>query len=321
MNKNKNVFIILNYNGIDNTISCIDSIRNLSVDADIIVVDNCSTNSDYENLCAKVVDVLLIQTDYNRGYAGGMNVGLLKAIELKYEWAVIINNDTQLENDIIDKVRKCSLFNEDVSFVNVKVSYFEPNNLIYCAGSKISIFKICGVARYRLLSNEKHGLESQFLNSLEGSCIFIRLETFKKLGLFREKYFMYFEDVDYVRTIPKKYKILYCAEAKIFHHAGAGQNIIDYSNLYNYYYTRNRIVYACEFNIFYGIYSVLLSLFISGYKILKIGVSVNLEFFQKKKKIFSILKGFRDGLFHFFNYRKVEEPSPPDLERLKHTKL
>ncbi|MCK5784023.1 MAG: glycosyltransferase family 2 protein, partial [Desulfobacterales bacterium] len=58
--------------------------------------------------------------------------------------------------------------------------------------------------------------------SLSGCFMFLRTETLRQVGLFDERFFMYFEDVDLVRRIGQHYKTMYCPLAAVTHHYEKG---------------------------------------------------------------------------------------------------
>ena len=94
-------FVILHYMALDETIQCVESIRN-NIDGEkkVIVVDNCSPNGTLADLQARytsVPEVDVIGTDRNLGFAKGNNFGYNYAVS-KYDpdFTVVMNNDMEI---------------------------------------------------------------------------------------------------------------------------------------------------------------------------------------------------------------------------------
>ena len=92
----KVVIVLLNFKGLKNTISCIESLRRIkkgNFEFEIIVVDNGSDDGSKEAL-SKLHDIQLIALEKNLGYSGGNNVGIKEALKRGSEYVLILNNDT-----------------------------------------------------------------------------------------------------------------------------------------------------------------------------------------------------------------------------------
>jgi GT2 family glycosyltransferase len=89
-----------------------------------------------------------------------------------------------------------------------------------------------------------------------GCCMLIKSSVFRKVGLLNEKYFLYWEDIDFcVRAKKKKILSFYCPQAFIFHKNAESSSVG--SNIQDYYQTRNRLL----FGFYYAAYKVKASLF------------------------------------------------------------
>src|ERR1039458_2566307 len=88
----KVVVIVPNWNGADSLAACLDSLITQSLKAHIIVVDNGSSDASIE-LLHKYPDIEVIRHSKNKGYAGGVNPGFRRAIELGVKYAAPFNND------------------------------------------------------------------------------------------------------------------------------------------------------------------------------------------------------------------------------------
>src|SRR5581483_9825323 len=121
------VVVVPNWNGADHLAACIDSLLAQSLKPYVIVVDNGSSDNSVKLLLEGYPGIELIRHDKNRGYAGGVNPGLRRAIELGAAYAAPFNNDAVADKDwlkhlvaYLDKhprvgIAACKLLNADGS--------------------------------------------------------------------------------------------------------------------------------------------------------------------------------------------------------------
>src|SRR5262249_17217613 len=87
--------VVVNYDGADDTLACIESLRDLEIEKDrleIIVVDNGSPSDDAARIGAAAPDVHGVALWENRGFAGGCNAGVARATG---EYVAFLNNDAR----------------------------------------------------------------------------------------------------------------------------------------------------------------------------------------------------------------------------------
>jgi GT2 family glycosyltransferase len=89
----KILVVIPNWNGEDDLKTCLDSLCAQSVKPYIVVVDNGSTDGSVALIGRDYPDVEIIRHSVNKGYAGGVNPGFRRAIELGMTYAAPFNND------------------------------------------------------------------------------------------------------------------------------------------------------------------------------------------------------------------------------------
>ena len=95
--KNKISVVILNWNGMRDTIPCLESLDH----ADVIVVDNGSTDDSVKAIKEKFPRVVVIETGINLGYAGGNNVGIEYALKSGADLVLLLNNDTVVDPKLL----------------------------------------------------------------------------------------------------------------------------------------------------------------------------------------------------------------------------
>lgn len=197
--------ITINYNRSDLTIKLLESLKaNIDQNFEIIVVDNCSEKTVYENITSYISEnypkVQLIRSEENKGFSGGNNLGLAQAFspagqegQNGSEWAFLINNDTWVEMDFISHLKAVLEAKSGI----IGFPLVEGEETAY--GGRVEWLKST------LSHNYKHILKDQEKDHYAiGGALAISKEAYKKIGGLDEKYFLYFEDADYTLTAKKK---------------------------------------------------------------------------------------------------------------------
>jgi len=182
--------LILHFADPKKTLACLSSIdkadkKGLLVK--IFLIDN-GTGTKF----AKNKNIEFIRNSRNLGFAKGINRGLLKALKNKNtDYFLILNNDTRLPRDFFQKIKETSFA---VSGVVIKFKS-EKGEWIYDYGGKINPWtaKTEHFEYKRLIKKYIPSNQDYF----SGCCLLIKREVFAKIGLFDERYFFYYEDVDF----------------------------------------------------------------------------------------------------------------------------
>ena len=250
---------ILNYNGLDNTLDCLDSIKRLKKDnisLDVIVSDNNSQDNSTLTL-SKLKDILFIPNEKNYGFAEGHNRAIKTAIKRRASAILILNNDTIVDENLLQSLMKTS---HKSDIISPKI-YFAPNyefhksrykkndlgKVIWYAGGIIDWDNILGKHIGVDEIDEGQYNERLAIDFATGAAMFVKREVFEKIGLFDERYFLYLEDMDFcVRAKKAGFKIMYEPKAIVWHkNAQSAQG--SGSKLQDYYITRNRLLFAFKF--------------------------------------------------------------------------
>ena len=315
MNSHPKVFaVILNYNGYDDTKNCINSLKKIDYpNYNIIVVDNASTDESYNKLKNEFPRIPVVVTEFNMGYTGGMNAGAKYAMEHDADYILLSNNDMLYESDFLRILIERIETDSTIGIISPKVLYMHDTNMIYCAGGEFKLFRCGAVNMFKGMPSEKYGNEEREITSAEGSCLLIRKEVFEKAGYYNDKYFIYFEDIDFSDRVRKYYKIYYEPKSKVYHKTGAGLTWQDYSPFYYYYYSRNRLIYFSKFNLLLKTYAILFSLINTIAKSLTLFKAYILNK-DKRKRIKngfnSLWEGTFTGLKIILGITKIEENKP-----------
>lgn len=242
--KNKEIhLIILNWNGFQDTFECLTSVQKMrNENIKITVVDNGSTEDDYNKLFSHFPDINLIRSDKNLGFSGGNNLGIKYALDNNSDFILLLNNDTIVEPDFLEPLLKIFEDEENVGIVSPQINYYNEPKKIWSEGGYISKIRGSGFAysdKIKCDSKIEYGKK----DFVSGCCMLIKKDVFQKIGLFDENYFLYLEDADLcVRTTKSGFNIFISNKSRIYHKVSKSTTN-KFSELPLYYVTRNRLFF------------------------------------------------------------------------------
>jgi len=237
--------IILNWNNAEDTIECIHSVK-LSADlsSQIICVDNASYDGSIDKIASEHPDIIILKTDSNLGYAGGNNFGIKKAIELGATHIWILNNDTIVEQNCMKNLLKPFLRDAKTALTGSKIYFYDKKEEIWFAGGIYYPFR--GVTSHYLENQAAAGvLSGEKLNYISGCSMMISRDIAEKTGVFDEKLFLLYEEIDLAQKIKKLGYIMKMCENSIVYHK-ISRTLKD-SPLRLYYFTRNRLYISWKY--------------------------------------------------------------------------
>ena len=251
MNNNTNglfpkVFAItLNWNGKDDTIECLASLKTLNYpNYGIVVVDNGSTDGSVSALRAQYPDITIIENGRNLGYAEGFNVGLRYAYENGADYFLIMNNDTVIDPHALTELVKVAETRPDIGFVSGKVYWYNEPNRLQTAGKLSSPDTLVGghVASGEVDVGQVDEIrEYDFVDDV---FLLVRRAVYEEVGGYDPNFFLYYEETDWCARVRKAgFKIVYTPHAKIWHKGLIGEGNFTHSPMRYYYLWRNKIVF------------------------------------------------------------------------------
>lgn len=236
--------VILNYRVADLTLECILSVQKSTYEnIEIIVVDNNSEDGIGKRL-EKFPEVTFIQSEDNLGYSGGNNLGIKKALANGADYILILNSDAKVEKDAISKL--VDLADSNAGDILGPKILFPDKETIWYAGGVFDKNNVLG--KHRGVDEKDNGQydRTEETDYVTGAALFVKREVFDKIGLFDEKYFLYYEDSDFCfRARNEGFKIMYTPQAVVYHENAQSTGLG--SHLQDYYITRNRMLFASKF--------------------------------------------------------------------------
>ena len=226
----KVVIIIVNYNKYEDTIVCVESLLNIyNIHlANIIIVDNCSTNDSYSILKERFIDskITILYADENKGYCAGNNIGIVYAkqnINPDYYW--ILNPDTIVDNMAMTALIEFAEDHIEAGIIGSRLIYYpDMDRLQALGGGYITIDKLGIISLTQIFNGDsvtKKLPEYIELESLVGASLFIKKEVIEIIGLMDESYFMYFDESEYcLRAKQNGWKLYGVSTSVIYHKEG-----------------------------------------------------------------------------------------------------
>jgi GT2 family glycosyltransferase len=296
--------IILNWNGLEDTIECLESLKEVRYpNYEVIVVDNGSKGNDAAVLEQRLRDhVHLIRNDKNYGYTGGNNIGIRYALDNSSpDYLLILNNDTVVAPDFLDHMIEVTENDASIGIAGPKVYYHGFPNRIQGAGARVDMRT--GQAYHIGIKEIDCGqYDSQRkVDYVFGCCMLIKREVVERIGLFDESYFCYWDETDYCfRAREAGYRVIYIPQAKIWHKAPLKLRMWDKtpisakgSGLYYYYMARNNFKFMRK-HATKGQYRSFLLYFFGYY--FWFMTAVCLLYHRDVRRLTGFYRGVRDGL-------------------------
>jgi GT2 family glycosyltransferase len=234
--------VIVNFNTKDLLGKCLDSIAAYGLEdkgnSEVIVVDNGSVDGSVEEINKpkfkarnEKLNLKIIENKDNLGFSKAVNQGLRQA---KGDKVLLLNSDTQLTKNSLKNLLE---FEKAVHPAVVGSQMLNPDKTVQ--GSCFFLPTINRAFLEYWLG--KRGYFSKYypsgnapveVEAISGGVMLLPKEVIDKVGLLDERYFMYFEDLDYCRRVRESgYKIYYLPSSQIIHeHGASGKKLAEPQN-------------------------------------------------------------------------------------------
>jgi len=229
--------IIPHYNGYDILNNCLKSLyKSKLYNAEIIIVNNNSTDNSIDKNQLEFPEVVILNLDYNRGYAGGCNYGSTHA---KGEFLVFLNNDTEVSIHWLTELMKTINNDSNISSVQPKIlNKKNETKFDYAGASGGFIDKYCYPFTRGRIFNTIETDTGQYNDSIKifwasGTGFITRRSLFKDIGGFDEQLFAHMEEIDYHWKCQLQGYSIYINPTSIIYHLGG--ETLSYNSPYKTY--------------------------------------------------------------------------------------
>lgn len=170
--------------------------------------------------------LLLIRTGANRGFAGGNNVGLryaMKRRDMEFVW--LLNNDTVVRKEALKSMVREMRRNPSAGICGSKIiSYHDPGKVQSLGGCRFN--KWLGISRHigaktaASSAVDKPSVLRQ-MAYVTGASMLVSRPFLNDVGLMDERYFLYYEEIDWVIRAGNRYSLEFAPDSVVYHKEGA----------------------------------------------------------------------------------------------------
>lgn len=308
--------IIVNFNTRDLTKQCIDSIKEYtkSINYEIIVVDNNSSDGSVDMLKSMFTDIKIIPSLKNGGFAYANNLGIK---ESNGRYVFLLNSDTIFIKDVLGNMVKYMDQNSWIGILGPKLLNADLTHQTSIAAFPtffrefVHIFEIKKILNFKIfrkffvkygnkigsndiaqyMKNFQEIEEPEKVQVLVGAAMLIRRKVINTIGVLDERYFMYYEEMDFCYQAAKaQWPCVYYPKEEIIHLIGQSSKAVSAFTFYERY--KSMILY---FRKNYG-------------KVVEIMVRINLVIGlifrmlrDSIKQIFNGTKSYKNNMVIYFN--------------------
>lgn len=256
--------IILNWNGADDTLACLESLAKAEGVFCVYVVDNGSSDDSLARIGKWIdgheeMDVCLVPLDRNYGFARGNNLGLEKARKENPDSYLLLNNDTEVRPDFLVQLKAFSKKHPEYRAMTPKINFFYDKQKIWNCGGKLSF----GFRKYYYAGEPNSAVrEVDYIpiSFVTGCALFFYPELLDEEGhLLTERFFFGEEDFEFSLRMKKQGVPMACVlNSLIYHKVGAsGNKMNSVGKLYMHYLNRFIDVRLHMGKLSYGLWRLL----------------------------------------------------------------
>lgn len=209
---NSVIGVVLNWQDIGRTMSCVDSLFADANMGKVIVADNESDGSLRKAVAThpRAADLVVIEHGENLGFAKGINPALVEARSMAPEFILVINNDAVLLDGAVGALADYLRNHENIGICGPEI--LNPDHTLQTRGARLKP-RSGGIVQ---------AVDSDRVSYVSWAAVMLRPQALREVGLLDERFFMYWEDVEFcLRLQEAGWQIGVCAEAKVVHELSA----------------------------------------------------------------------------------------------------
>ena len=223
--------VIVSYNTRDVTRQCLEHVHThaTGVSHEVLMVDNASADGSADMVAADFPWVKLIRLEENRGFAGGNNPAMKIA---RGRYILLLNSDAFLAGGVLEKtiqylddhtnigVLGCKLTDPDGTMQpSARMLPGPVNKILHITGlaARFPDSKFFGRVDYTWWDHS----EPKSVGWVVGAYFLIRRETIETIGVLDDRYFLYFEEIDYCLSAHRAgWDVVFFPYASVIHLGG-----------------------------------------------------------------------------------------------------
>jgi hypothetical protein len=233
--------VLLNFNGTPDTLKCLDSIRAIDPESCLtIVVDNGSTPDACGQITRAHPWVKVIRREDNGGWAGGNNTGIRYALEHGAQWIVLLNNDTIVAPQLIDRLLAAAQHNPKHGVLGPIICFMDDPETVMTDGCRFNRPGYAGFfERMPVPTTLCDPPQVAPVDIVNGCAMMISRRVVERIGLVDERFFLIHEEADFcLRARQARFECGIVAEPLVWH-KGSSTFKRTGKSLQRYYDARN----------------------------------------------------------------------------------
>lgn len=236
------LIVVLNWNGVRDTIRCLESLQKVTYPRrQIVVVDNASSDGSQKLLKERFPEITVLENQENLGYAGGNNVGIEYGVSRDADFIVLLNNDTVVDPGFLEPLVESASCFPRAAFWGPKILYLDAPDVVWFGGGQIDWLK--GASH---IGKDQHDdpadITPREVDYVTGCCIMARAKAIREIGAMDTTFFLLFEETDWcLRGKKAGWQSVHVPQSRVWHAVSrsfGGQQ----SPIYRYYYARNQLL-------------------------------------------------------------------------------
>lgn len=236
--------IVVNWNRREDTLGCLESLGAVIYPSyRVLVIDNGSTDGSAEAIRTAFPEIELIETGENLGFAAGNNVGLRQVLARGDDYALLLNNDTVVAPDFLDRLVSAAAESGRVGVAGPTIYYHSRPSVVWSAGGAVD-WRTGQTSMLGLdeVDRGQFGVAARGVEFVTGCALLVSREALEAAGLLDERFFMYYEETEWcVRIARAGFAIRHVPAARIWHKIAPSEQGVP--PLVYYYMTRNRLLF------------------------------------------------------------------------------
>jgi GT2 family glycosyltransferase len=276
-NPPKIAIILLNWNGKQDTLACLESLEKLTYPhVETILVDNGSTDGSVAAIRERYPELQILETGSNLGFAGGNNVGIAKALDRGADLFFLLNNDTVVASSILEAFVEEFEAHPEAGILGAQIFLFDQQDTLDHLGGKWNR----KTGQFAFVGKGQKQCEERDVDYVCGAGLIIRRSVLEAIGLLEDRFFLIWEEADFCfRAKRAGFEVMSCKGAHLWHKVSA--SFVGGKPHSTYFWWRGRLLWMernCSFAELISLYlrviipDVLHMLKIRGLKKLQLGL-------------------------------------------------
>jgi GT2 family glycosyltransferase len=192
------LIVLLNWNSFDETQAAVESVLRMDYpNFRVLIIDNGSKDhsvSQLREIIGERVD--LLESPENKGYTGGCNLGIERALNIGAQYIWLLNNDAVVEKEVLSSLVATAERDKRIGLVTPMIATLDGERITF-AGGVISIKDGLYNETNDPVVAAEWATQHPEAGLVIGTAMLLRTELVQRIGMLDTSFFAYFEDIDY----------------------------------------------------------------------------------------------------------------------------